>query len=523
MVENAPPVAAGGVFFILMNTAGTRLENFPGSKPALLMLPVLTVSVISVFCIFRALYRPDTLRIRIRQVGLVLLCSAGALLAALASMSLLIFNLCATPGQNLENISTCVILLSSDCRILPQDRWMAEGRIEETSSERITTEARGPIILFGTGDPEGLGRGVRLRASGTITVSSGASDTAAFRMRVDDWDSAGGLNWNVAYRLATLKAIEEPLSRFAPDTASYLSALLLGKRTDPGSPLIRGFRNAGCMHLLALSGFHLGLIAMASIKLLQPLLGFRKTRLASILIVSVYILITGFRPSLVRSWFMFLIWSFASLNHLKFRALDVIAAAFVLQIVLFPGDVYDTGFILSYLALAGILSSGIRIAALLRRRLPAGISSVVGAGVAAQGFTLPVVVATFGVWRPVGLAAAPFITPFLILTMVCGSLTVISANLRFPIPPGFTGFCDWLVSLIGNLASYFGRIPGIQPDRLIIWLLSAGIAIIPFIIRRRTHHEKSDCSQPRFPCLDPCLSGQPRIGSQETMGTEFSY
>jgi competence protein ComEC len=140
---------------------------------------------------------------------------------------------------------------------------------------------------------------------------------------------------------------------------SVAAAMLLGVRNHLSPDLRQAFSGAGAMHILCVSGLHVGIIFM----LLSHFLAFLNRlksgkRIKLIIILSgiwIYALITGFSPSVVRAATMF---SFISIGQNIGRQVNIYnslaASAFVL-LVFNPYLILDVGFQLSYAAVIAIV------------------------------------------------------------------------------------------------------------------------------------------------------------------------
>ncbi|MFN2395931.1 MAG: ComEC/Rec2 family competence protein [Bacteroidales bacterium] len=137
------------------------------------------------------------------------------------------------------------------------------------------------------------------------------------------------------------------------------SALLLGYRDYLDEDLQREFAGAGAMHILCVSGLHVGIIFLV----LNILLNFMKSlpygrvlkTLLIILLIWFYAAITGFSPSVLRASTMF---SFLAIGQSFSRSTNIyntLAASALLLILLDPFIIYRIGFQLSYIAVISIV------------------------------------------------------------------------------------------------------------------------------------------------------------------------
>jgi ComEC/Rec2-related protein len=97
--------------------------------------------------------------------------------------------------------------------------------------------------------------------------------------------------------------------------AELWKAILLGRRTDLPDDLLHRFRHAGIMHLLVVSGLHVGLVAALSVAMMRWLLRFPPlaARTVSILPVVGYVMIAGGSPPALRAGMMYILWAAAGL------------------------------------------------------------------------------------------------------------------------------------------------------------------------------------------------------------------
>ncbi len=140
---------------------------------------------------------------------------------------------------------------------------------------------------------------------------------------------------------------------------SVASALLLGYRDYLDEDLQREFAGAGAMHILCVSGLHVGIIFLA----LNILLGFLKKlprgkiikTMVIIILIWFYAAITGFSPSVMRASTMF---SFVAVGQSFSRSTNIyntLAASALFLVILDPFIIKRIGFQLSYIAVISIV------------------------------------------------------------------------------------------------------------------------------------------------------------------------
>jgi len=114
-------------------------------------------------------------------------------------------------------------------------------------------------------------------------------------------------NFLVSFSLSARDKIKEITSQTLSPPYNYLLVgMLLGEKNFIPPALKEVFAEAGIMHILAVSGLHVGIIAMALLVFLSMLRLPKKLKLFTlILILIMYASITGFRPSVLRATIMF--------------------------------------------------------------------------------------------------------------------------------------------------------------------------------------------------------------------------
>ncbi len=132
-------------------------------------------------------------------------------------------------------------------------------------------------------------------------------------------------------------------------------ALLFGISEELPETVKENFRLSGCMHILALSGLHVGILASIVSFLLRPLFGLRRSLLCSSLILTGYLWLVGPLPSLTRSVLMFLLLNAAKFWLRRGDSLLILAVSALLQTQIFPTAALSLSFQLSYAALLGLI------------------------------------------------------------------------------------------------------------------------------------------------------------------------
>ncbi len=164
--------------------------------------------------------------------------------------------------------------------------------------------------------------------------------------------------WRMAYeiRITLSKVLERNLQ---PKELGVAEALVLGQKQFLESETKQAYAGVGAMHILAVSGLHVGLVFLLFNQLLKPLLKVRYGKelhtIFIILIIILYAAITGFSPSVTRASVMFILLSLGMMLRRVDDKYNTIFASAFLMLLYDANLIFNVGFQLSYLAVFGII------------------------------------------------------------------------------------------------------------------------------------------------------------------------
>jgi competence protein ComEC len=158
------------------------------------------------------------------------------------------------------------------------------------------------------------------------------------------------------YKESTLsslrKYISAVLSSAIPDSSAsgFVEAVLIGAGNSLPPETWQEFNRAGLTHILVVSGFNLGLVALFTYYLLR-LFRIRSRILRSIITLAVvvaYLLIIGGQPSILRATIVVIVFLAARIFERKTDLLNITAAAACINLIISPNELFNIGFQLSY-------------------------------------------------------------------------------------------------------------------------------------------------------------------------------
>lgn len=206
------------------------------------------------------------------------------------------------------------------------------------------------------------------------------------------------------------------------------AALLLGDNSKLEADIRDAYARAGAMHILCVSGLHVGVVFLVLTTVFGFLKRFRAGRfiLPFILILSIwfYALITGLAPPVLRASCML---SFIIVGRGLRRQTNVyntLATAAFLMLLMEPYILFSAGFQLSFSAVLGIVALHKPIYKLLyfRYRIPDRIWAITAMSLAAQLGTLPLVLSYFHQFPVYGLLTNLIVIPLSSFIIYCGAI-----------------------------------------------------------------------------------------------------
>lgn len=136
-------------------------------------------------------------------------------------------------------------------------------------------------------------------------------------------------------------------------------ALLIGYKDDLDKNLVQAYSNTGVVHVIAISGLHLGLIYWLLLLLTKPIKGSKKLAwIRFLLIISalwLFSLLAGAQPSVLRSAVMFTVIAGGEVVLRKTNIFNTLACSAILLLCINPFWLWDVGFQLSYSAVLSIV------------------------------------------------------------------------------------------------------------------------------------------------------------------------
>lgn len=187
-----------------------------------------------------------------------------------------------------------------------------------------------------------------------------------------------------------LKVKDVLYSNMSENNASICYAVLFGDKSDIDYEVKGYYQNSGIIHVLTVSGLHVGFL-IALIYFVLRLL--RLKRLPTTIITSIILLafniVCGFTPSVMRASIMAVIMMLASLSGRQYDNLNALGLAGFIILLIKPLYAFDIGFLMSFSSVAAIFLLYRPISNIFKRVMPDKLAEYLALTFSAQIGILP--------------------------------------------------------------------------------------------------------------------------------------
>lgn len=153
----------------------------------------------------------------------------------------------------------------------------------------------------------------------------------------------------------TYNKIEERINKFK--ASSFTKAMILGDTSTFEDEIMENYKINGIVHLFAISGMHVGILATIILKILNKISKNLKLNYLLISLVLLFYMLLINSVSIKRSVVMFILCSVKKVFNLKISTLNILFYIFAFYFYENPYVIYNLGFKLSYLVSLGLIIS----------------------------------------------------------------------------------------------------------------------------------------------------------------------
>jgi competence protein ComEC len=245
-------------------------------------------------------------------------------------------------------------------------------------------------------------------------------------------------------------------SNFNKAELNVAIALILGQQQDISPEIIRDYQFAGAVHILSVSGLHIGFILLFVTFLLKPFPNTRRGSFIKLIIILASLasfgLIAGLAPSVLRSVTMF---SFVAIGMYLRRSTNIfhtLLVSMLLILLVQPSFLFDVGFQLSYVALFFILWLQPLLAQLWTPKNVVAnyFWEILTVSFAAQIGAFPLSIYYFHQFPGLFFVTNLVIIPFLSLIMALGVLVMVLAAFDW-VPVFLAKSLEWSIFILNKI------------------------------------------------------------------------
>lgn len=259
------------------------------------------------------------------------------------------------------------------------------------------------------------------------------------------------------------KSIDSKIKEYhSSETAALLRGLLLADRGEISYQTKTQFINAGVVHVLAVSGLHVGYIILIFLFLFGRFNLFVKSILTVIGLI-VFMVITGTPPSVFRATVMAVVFIIAYLSGRSTNLINSISIAAFLILVLNPNEIYNPGFQLSF---AAVLSIAILLPYMrqlldqwnIKNKFLRYLLLFWGVSLSAQLGTLPFTLLYFNKYSLIALLTNLFVIPGIGLVIAAAIVTLFFSYVIPSIAIYFAAANDLFSQAILRIINFSGEL-----------------------------------------------------------------
>lgn len=273
------------------------------------------------------------------------------------------------------------------------------------------------------------------------------------------------------------------LRALLPERWGLAEALLLAQRAGLTAETRSRWVAAGLVHLLAISGMHVGLI-VGGVLLLGRAAGLspRAGRRVAVLVTGAYVLFLGAPSAALRALLQAAMLLGAVELQRPADPFTALAAAALAILLLEPMAVLDPGFQLSFCGMIGLIAWRRPVAALLPGRLHRHVRDGLAAGIAASALTTPVAALHFGTASWIGIPASIAAVPVMAAGVAALLIALIIATVSGATEGPHALAADLPLRVLDMIAELAARVPGghgyLSASTVLACLAAAVVALL---------------------------------------------
>ena len=325
--------------------------------------------------------------------------------------------------------------------------------------------------------------------------------TGQVYLRDEDWIDLQTNNANplyvFSYRFRDILLASLRRSGLSDNEFGVAAAILLGYDDNLADEVRKNYVAAGSMHILCVSGMHVGIIYLLASFLLSFLnrKKWQKTlrQLLLLALIWCYALVAGLSPSILRASLMISFVIIGEMIHRKGFVINSIAASAFVLLCVNPYNLFEIGFQLSYAAVVGIvvLQRPIYSWFVIKNKLLDKVWEITAVALAAQAATIPFTLFYFNQFSTYFVLSNLFMTPISFIVVISGMVLLLVSWI--PYLNTLVGYLVWGTVYVMNwVVARIESIPGsiikglyINDFEFAILLVALVLLLLTFMLWKR--------------------------------------
>ena len=268
---------------------------------------------------------------------------------------------------------------------------------------------------------------------------------------------------------------------------AMVAALVLGYDDEIDKPLLNAYSHTGTLHVLSVSGLHVGIIYLLLGYMLSFLDRNKKTSLIKVILIIFFlwffVLLSGFSAAAVRAAFMFSLIAFGKKFYEQVETANIVLVSAFFSLCINPFWLADIGFQLSYIAVLGILYLYPYFFNLLSFSwgFAEKIWALCSVSIAAQLATLPITLYYFHQFPALFLISNLIMIPVSTFIMYGGMLVLLFSKLGF-VAHILVWLTSFLIKVMNACALFFDRLPFCVIDHIHLSVINMILLYLVIIV-----------------------------------------
>lgn len=272
------------------------------------------------------------------------------------------------------------------------------------------------------------------------------------------------------------------------EESAIVTGMFCGYRAEMSAETMASFSNTGVIHIMSVSGLHVGVIYLMLGFLLSYVPWIRKRKVIRLVIMLMviwfYTILTGLSASIIRSAVMISFIAIGEIARQKINPINSVAAAAFILLIINPFSIFDIGFQLSFTAVLGIFLFYAPIRKLFnpKNKVLKYVWELSALSIAAQLATFPITSYYFHQFPVYFLPANLFAVPLSGLIIYISFALILLGNIPF-VGEVIAWVLHWMVKLLVNGVGFIENLPhssikGIYPSLWATFLTTTALFLL---------------------------------------------